>query len=319
MAAFGALFTAAAQPRKSAFDPADAAAGGLGDACRAKGGEGSCSDSKDGEDDEKLPSVPPPQPVPPRRMPRTTRGLSSPSSSCSGGSVGSYGSPPGVLTALSPDAVTKPNGYYARQVPGQKGSAGEAGGLLLEAAAAAATASSAGEGDAGVPASSFVTTGASGSGLTEDPKEEPRWISLGAASSSSVGEVVGRGHRDLLHLQRRSTHLAAHNTVSAPTTTKPEVKKPEPRKEKRSKLEFSDYCCYGRTRRSTCESIMEDKPQMTFDYDVALLELRSVLRRHAIEPSDALVADLLRWQSRAGPSVANANANLFAAAAGAPS
>lgn len=85
--------------------------------------------------------------------------------------------------------------------------------------------------------------------------------------------------------------------------------------------DFSDYCCFrdGRPPRrgnnnssssnsggsnahaavakSQCTSIREDRPETVFLRDVALLELRSLLRKHAVEPTDALVGDLLLWQA----------------------
>lgn len=58
------------------------------------------------------------------------------------------------------------------------------------------------------------------------------------------------------------------------------------------------HCCLGREgrlQRSGWEAIREDQPQTAFDLDVASLELRSVLRRHSVEPSQALVGDLIQW------------------------
>lgn len=62
-----------------------------------------------------------------------------------------------------------------------------------------------------------------------------------------------------------------------------------------------NFCCFreGRMPRNTCESIKEDRPQTKFDFDVMVLELRSLLRSHQIEPSNTLVGDLLVWQARA--------------------
>jgi hypothetical protein len=46
------------------------------------------------------------------------------------------------------------------------------------------------------------------------------------------------------------------------------------------------------------EAICEQEPQTVFEFDVAVLELHSLLRTHGIEPSDDLVSDLFRWQMR---------------------
>ena len=44
------------------------------------------------------------------------------------------------------------------------------------------------------------------------------------------------------------------------------------------------------------ESICEGEPLRAFEFDVMVLELHSLLRRNGIEPSDALVLDLIRWK-----------------------
>lgn len=66
--------------------------------------------------------------------------------------------------------------------------------------------------------------------------------------------------------------------------------------------DLADYCCFrdGRYRRpAQCGAIREDRPQTKFDFDVMVIELHSVLRKHSIEPGDALVSDILQWQVRA--------------------
>mmetsp|Transcript_89507 Transcript_89507/g.177929 ORF Transcript_89507/g.177929 Transcript_89507/m.177929 type:complete len:223 (-) Transcript_89507:43-711(-) len=60
------------------------------------------------------------------------------------------------------------------------------------------------------------------------------------------------------------------------------------------------YCCFRDGRGSPCEAIREDRPHTVFEMDVAILELRSLLRRHSIEPNEALCNDLVMWQTRAG-------------------
>lgn len=68
-------------------------------------------------------------------------------------------------------------------------------------------------------------------------------------------------------------------------------------------LDCGDYCCFRELRRGACEAIREDRPQTTFDMDVADLELRSLLRQHEVEPSEALVRDLLWWHLRTTESL----------------
>jgi len=75
-------------------------------------------------------------------------------------------------------------------------------------------------------------------------------------------------------------------------------KKPKKLKEK-SSLDWNDFCCLrdtGNYRRF--EPILEDQPEASFDKDVAILELHSVLRHHKLDPTEALVKDMLQWQAR---------------------
>jgi len=50
--------------------------------------------------------------------------------------------------------------------------------------------------------------------------------------------------------------------------------------------------------RAAYEAIREDRPQTAFDTDVAVLQLRSLLRLHNVDPRDPLVEDLLRWHTQ---------------------
>lgn len=70
-----------------------------------------------------------------------------------------------------------------------------------------------------------------------------------------------------------------------------------------AKLDFGGYCCFRDRHSATCEAIAEERPTAAFELDVAILHLRSVLRRHAIEPSGTLVHDILSWQAEVPDSV----------------
>lgn len=79
--------------------------------------------------------------------------------------------------------------------------------------------------------------------------------------------------------------------------------------------DYSGYCCFREPRpkrssrsstgvgvtssvtASPCAAIQEDRPEMVFEGDVALLQLRSLLRSHSVEPCAALERDLLIWQA----------------------
>mmetsp|Transcript_81363 Transcript_81363/g.226593 ORF Transcript_81363/g.226593 Transcript_81363/m.226593 type:complete len:284 (-) Transcript_81363:156-1007(-) len=76
----------------------------------------------------------------------------------------------------------------------------------------------------------------------------------------------------------------------------------------RESVDLGDCCCFrdSRALRSKFGSIREDRPQMHFDDDVLALDLRSILRRNGVEPSDALVADVMSWRAR-GSRANNAN------------
>lgn len=64
-------------------------------------------------------------------------------------------------------------------------------------------------------------------------------------------------------------------------------------------------CCFRDVQR-ICGAMREEWPQTAFDMDVAHLELRCLLRRHKIEPSEELVGNLLMWQARTAQSLAAA-------------
>lgn len=65
---------------------------------------------------------------------------------------------------------------------------------------------------------------------------------------------------------------------------------------------YGDYCCFRDShliKTSKCGQIREDSEQTEFDDDVMVLKLKSILRRHGVEPGGALVGDLLDWQDQA--------------------
>lgn len=68
-------------------------------------------------------------------------------------------------------------------------------------------------------------------------------------------------------------------------------------KQSRESADYSNYCCFR--ERGICQAIQEHRPCTDFNSDVMVLELHSLFRRHAIEPSDELVSDMLKWQTRA--------------------
>jgi hypothetical protein len=70
------------------------------------------------------------------------------------------------------------------------------------------------------------------------------------------------------------------------------------------KFDWNDLCCLRHGERF--EPIREDQPETEFDKDVAMLELHSVLRRHSVEPREALVNDILEWQVRSAERTLNA-------------
>merc|ERR1712146_213371 len=88
--------------------------------------------------------------------------------------------------------------------------------------------------------------------------------------------------------------VVAEKAVASAAQTaaeRPKVKK------SRESLDYGGYCCLREGwQGSTCEAIREDLPQTRFDDDVVALELRSLLRQYVIEPSDALIGDLLYWR-----------------------
>lgn len=74
----------------------------------------------------------------------------------------------------------------------------------------------------------------------------------------------------------------------------------------REGLLLNDFCCFRKddpVSRKSFEPIDEEKPE-TFDKDVTMLELHSVLRRHGVNDmlsgtqNQALVNDMLKWQAR---------------------
>jgi len=100
--------------------------------------------------------------------------------------------------------------------------------------------------------------------------------------------------------------------LNAPRDVEPDESKQALRASTMAELGGNYNCCLSREGRrwhrgyhcssGVWESIREDGPQPAFDLDVEVLQLRSVLRLHAVEPTDALVCDLLRWRANDGRS-----------------
>lgn len=61
-------------------------------------------------------------------------------------------------------------------------------------------------------------------------------------------------------------------------------------------------CCFREEKHDSfraCDPILEESAEVEFAEDMTLLELRSLLRHHNIEPNNGLINDMLHWQSRA--------------------
>jgi len=55
---------------------------------------------------------------------------------------------------------------------------------------------------------------------------------------------------------------------------------------------------YWIREKGTCQASQENLPCTELGLDLVVLELHRVFRRHAIEPSDELVTDMLKWRAR---------------------
>jgi len=118
--------------------------------------------------------------------------------------------------------------------------------------------------------------------------EDPWWGSISQQEQNNKAQVVGFSFPDEVSRKR---HIAAAAAAAARLKAK----------QTRNSVDYSDYCCFR--ERGACQAIHEDRPYTDFDFDVMVLELHSLFRRHAIEPSDALVSDMLKWQARATEKV----------------
>jgi len=76
--------------------------------------------------------------------------------------------------------------------------------------------------------------------------------------------------------------------------------------DKRQELSCYNGCCFFREYKS-CETIDEEHAQTQFEFDIMVLELHSLFRQHGIEPSDALVNDALKWNTKAAEKIKCAN------------
>lgn len=74
----------------------------------------------------------------------------------------------------------------------------------------------------------------------------------------------------------------------------------------RDLLDVSDYCCFRGDRDRGLRPaglVREDRPP-DFSRSLLLLELKDLLRQHSIDPSEALLGDLIRWQVRSAQRMA---------------
>lgn len=273
------------------FASADAAAGGPVAAAGSRAG--SSGDEQDNK--PKQPLRVPPQPSPPVRMPRKTHHLLDMSSSaCSLASSSVCSSASSSRASLS--------GLFAVSAAGTAGNEHAVGAAAL----AVSLASLAGSDGGLAPLAEAPAPGALG-GAAAQATEESRGSSDICDTGGAVVSFAGLG------LFSRGSRVPSSKSSAASEAGSEEADRQD-RKKSRDLSDYSGYCCFrdGRKPRrssssnvapsstagatsSPCEAIREDRPE-TFSRDVALLELRSLLRSHAVEPSDALVGDLLRWQ-----------------------
>mmetsp|Transcript_69883 Transcript_69883/g.202790 ORF Transcript_69883/g.202790 Transcript_69883/m.202790 type:complete len:283 (-) Transcript_69883:191-1039(-) len=241
---------------------------------------------------KKKPLQVPPQPSPPVRMPRKSHHLlDPPSSACSWGSssvCSSASSSRASLSGLVPGASADDD----RQAGTASCSTGAPGGRPSTGLKSAAA-------ETPAPAGSKQPTPA-------EPQGGPSVARGGAATFVSFFSGGGYG-------------ASVEDPVERPA-----------RKKSHELSDYSNYCCFrdGRKPRrngggggssasassaaatsSPCAAIREEHPETTFPRDETLLELRSVLRSHSVEPSDALVGELLRWQAKATKAAVAAAAN----------
>lgn len=260
---------------------ADAAAGGAGGIARAAA-------EKEAPAEVPLP-IAPRAPALPVRMPRRSRHLldhhappnASHASSSSSGSAASLLSLPaaGVFYSAPAFAALPAPAPAPPAAPAGSSSAGElASGDDSAHAASAPQASSSSDTSfvsdgptVSASAASAASTSAAGSGAAAGADDDGKKLCFGSREpEDNSGYCCFRDARPKKERGGRSSGFVPGATASATT--------------------------------SPCEAIREDRPEMVFERDVALLELRSLLRRHSVEPCDVLVGDLLQWQVRRAPS-----------------
>mmetsp|Transcript_98144 Transcript_98144/g.246084 ORF Transcript_98144/g.246084 Transcript_98144/m.246084 type:complete len:318 (-) Transcript_98144:126-1079(-) len=281
---------------------ADSAGGG------ADAGAGSSATASTGIDQEKQREQlrPPPQPSLPVRMPRrSSHRLDVPSSACSWASSS-------ASSSCSSRASASLSGLLVS--PGATGNSATAAGTSANAAASdhAATPAAAAVAGASAVAATVVAVLATAPGPAPMPPEvieDCKGKVDDAGPQGSAANIAPAGHEETEEVSFGGRARVGDRAERTAT------------KKVRDLSDFGGYCCFrdGRPPRrsngsgtstsaatstagatsSPCMAIREDRPETAFLRDVAVLELRSLLRRHAVEPSDALVRDLLQWQAAA--------------------
>mmetsp|Transcript_57582 Transcript_57582/g.166665 ORF Transcript_57582/g.166665 Transcript_57582/m.166665 type:complete len:299 (-) Transcript_57582:135-1031(-) len=256
--------------------------GTMSSADAAAGGPVMTGDRSSKAEEEKQMLQVPPQPSPPVRMPRKTRHLLDMPSS--GGSWGSS-------SACSSETSSRASLLGFGPLPDDVGQSGYPGRSQPVTAKGTSDATDLRDSFCQHPASS-----------AEAAVEE--------TGMEKCGGAAARGAAPFSYLFAGSHGTPRTNTGdswSAGAGTEA-----SDRNEHKTLDEYTGICCFRRDGRkprrfgggvsqntsasSHCAAIREDRPETTFSRDVTLLELRSLLRSHSVEPSDALVADLLRWQ-----------------------
>lgn len=143
------------------------------------------------------------------------------------------------------------------------------------------------------------------------------FVPAGTAAAAAVGTVGAAQKADASVPVAAAGGAAEHGAAGRPHPAAEASEKTDRGKKQRDPSDYGGYCCFRESRHhrsrhegrldgtaSQCAAIREDRPETAFHRDVVLLELRSLLRRHAVEPTDSLVADLLRWQALAQPPAA---------------
>eukprot|EP00747_Dinoflagellata_sp_TGD_P215018 gnl/TRDRNA2_/TRDRNA2_87787_c0_seq2.p1 gnl/TRDRNA2_/TRDRNA2_87787_c0~~gnl/TRDRNA2_/TRDRNA2_87787_c0_seq2.p1 ORF type:complete len:295 (+),score=61.88 gnl/TRDRNA2_/TRDRNA2_87787_c0_seq2:107-991(+) len=276
--AFNGLFTTPRpqdQPGFQRRSPGSGSAEGGGDEAAGSGSD-SC-DNAAAAGTSREPLKVPPVPAPPIRLPRRTRGLDS---SCAS-ACGSL-SPPGTPASNSSESLTESRKVFR----GSHVAKGEALALLSSESLKSLNSSRPAKGEEawwGLPPSAC------------DPQSEEEREPSPAGKDEDPPTNAQPPRQSEAEQKERLAAAAADRRKKALDALRSKQLQDDKQ---------GDYCCFRdpktvSKRRGACEAIREDRPQTAFDLDVMVLELHSVLRRHAIEPSEDLVNDVLKWQVRA--------------------